>query len=238
MNNFLSKLESDNYHFYNASDYFHTKGDDYSRVFSPNSLKMIYFGFEIIIHGSCVIDINDPSTWMNGKEDYSNSETRYAKDIFIKLIYFDKHKWMYRLTDDSSCHRYGIVVGGFHCVHPTSIIPKGAERLMPYRVTPDFILGNIFPNSVWSLNHLPACGPKALTYMKSTNSWIAIYDNHQWEELTGEKVSIFDGPKIGEDMESSGSWKEYVTGSSLIGLDAYKALWNSPNIIPNVIKEK
>jgi len=227
---FLTKLDSDNCHYYEASFHFRNENGDYSHVITPPCIKMIYFGFEIIVLGIHVLNINDPSNWMNGKEDYSNPEVRIAKDILVKLVYFNKDKWMYRLTDDLSCHRYGIVVGGFHCVHPISIVPKGAERQMPYRVLSDFIMGNVFPNSIWSLNHRPACGPKALTYMKSDDTWISIYDNHQWEALTGERVPLFDTLKVDVDTKPSKSWSDYVEGSSLVGLNVYKSLWNSPEV--------
>ena len=53
---FITKLDSDNCHHYEASFHFRTENGDYSHVITPPCIKMIYFGFDLVVFGSQVLN--------------------------------------------------------------------------------------------------------------------------------------------------------------------------------------
>jgi len=189
----------------------YTNAADRRTLLTPARLAINVNDSELALAGQQALDLNVAASWDSTATDYTVPANRAGKDFYRYAVNNDGALKILFSANSTIPTGYTAAtsrkIGGFHTV------PLSYGAISGHALT-GFVTGDIIPNSVWDLMHLPRCSPEGMTYNAGLRIWRDIYGNSY---SGGRLVSVLGGTLVDGTSTPAYQWSKACQHLGAIG---------------------
>lgn len=146
---------------------------DRYKILFPNRMFIYFNSKQFYLSSQATLDLSLEATWDSVATDYRVAATRAGLDFYIYACNTATRTPDILVSVNSSAPTgYNTTtskkIGGFHCLC-VAVGAIGGHTLTGY------LAGDVLPQSVWDLKHMPISDPEGMVYDSGTGKWVDIY---------------------------------------------------------------
>lgn len=165
----------------------------------------------VMVRNPVTLNLSSAASWdAVTPTDYTVAANRAGKDFYLYAL-ADRSLVVSANATAPAGHTTADSrkIGGFHC------LCVAVGTISGHTLT-GFLAGDILPDSIWDITHLPICSPVGMVYAAQADIWVDIY----LQSGTGETTASVNGATITDTR----TWLDFVDDLAAVGK---RLLWDA-----------